>query len=150
MSRDMKEALLFDGLSAFAIYRRLNQRIPPRGSGSGIPVMSNRGVISRVMCVFKRRVCHLSLRPVARRAIAVYPPATGEQPLIAGILDLATRRMCGASCRHDARWALTPPFHPYPLRIAGGSFLSHYPRRRRRLPIKKCAALCCPDFPLYA
>jgi|GEM_PF-1596974 len=27
---------------------------------------------------------------------AVYPPAAGEQPLIAGILDLATHKACGS------------------------------------------------------
>lgn len=59
-------------------------------------------------------VCHLSLRPLARRAIAVYPPTMDEQPLDAGIFDLATRRKCGSICRHIDRWALTPPFHPYP------------------------------------
>ena len=44
---------------------------------------------------------------------AAYPPAMDEQSLNAGILGLATHEMCGASCRHEARWALTPPFHPY-------------------------------------
>ena len=46
-------------------------------------------------------------------SIAVYPSTMGEQPLDADILDLATRRWCGAPCRRGARWALTPPFHPY-------------------------------------
>jgi len=59
------------------------------------------------------RVCHLSLRPVARRAIAAYPPAMDEQPLTAGIFGLATRRMCGDAGHPASRWALTPPFHPY-------------------------------------
>ena len=36
----------------------------------------------------------------------------GEQPLNAGILDLATHKACGAAYRYVARWALTPPFHP--------------------------------------
>lgn len=46
-------------------------------------------------------------------AQAAYPPTMDEQSLNAGILGLATHEMCGASCRHEARWALTPPFHPY-------------------------------------
>lgn len=58
-------------------------------------------------------------------AQAAYPPAMDEQSLNAGILGLATHGMCGASCRHEARWALTPPFHPYLLR--GGRFLSLIP-----------------------
>jgi len=34
---------------------------------------------------------------------AVYPPAMGEQPLNAGILDLATHKACGTECHHPAR-----------------------------------------------
>ena len=53
-----------------------------------------------------------------------------EQPLNAGILDLATYKMCGGPYHCGPRWALTPPFHPYrPMlsgRPAGGNFLSHY------------------------
>ena len=45
--------------------------------------------------------------------IAFYPPTMDEQPLNAGIHELATHRWCGALCHHSARWALTPPFHPY-------------------------------------
>ena len=44
---------------------------------------------------------------------AVYPPATDEQSLIAGILDLATHKACGMTYHYVTRWALTPPFHPY-------------------------------------
>ena len=77
---------------------------------------------------------HLSERRVATRALAVYPPATDEQPLIAGILDLATHKTCGRQCRHRRRWAFTPPFHPYPREslpgreeiASGGYFLSRY------------------------
>jgi len=36
-----------------------------------------------------------------------------EQPLDAGILDLATHKMCGTWYHYLARWALTSPFHPY-------------------------------------
>ncbi|WP_418986950.1 hypothetical protein, partial [Bacteroides heparinolyticus] len=33
-------------------------------------------------------------------SIAVYPPAMGEQPLNAGILDLATHKTCGTEYRY--------------------------------------------------
>ena len=59
---------------------------------------------------------------------AAYPPAMDEQPFIAGIFGLATRRMCGLQCRHRSRWALTPPFHPYPHPKAGAVIFCHsYP-----------------------
>lgn len=53
------------------------------------------------------------------------------------------------------RWALTPPFHPYPYpnsyRDRGGIFsvaLSVYePSPAHTLPVRKYGALCCPDFP---
>jgi len=35
-----------------------------------------------------------------------------EQPLDAGILDLATHKACGTTHCCAARWALTSPFHP--------------------------------------
>jgi len=70
--------------------------------------------ISRVMCLSLRTgACHLSVLRIAARGIAFYPPAMDEQPLNAGIHELATHRWCGALCHHSARWALTPPFHPY-------------------------------------
>ena len=46
---------------------------------------------------------HLSVCRVATVAIAVYPPAMDEQPLNAGILDLATHKTCGALYRYNAR-----------------------------------------------
>ncbi|EPR68830.1 hypothetical protein ADICYQ_2216 [Cyclobacterium qasimii M12-11B] len=54
----------------------------------------------------------------------------------------------------DTRWALTPPFHPYPnWKTSCGGFLSvvlsvilvFLPGH---LPVRKYGALCCPDFPL--
>ena len=94
-------------------------------------------------------VCHLSLRPLARRAIAVYPPTMDEQPLDAGIFDLATRRKCDMSPYRPV--GSYPTFSPLPRARwpRGGHFLSPYPRRRRRLSVRKCDALRCPDFPLY-
>ena len=55
---------------------------------------------------------------------AAYPPTMDEQSLTAGIFGLATHEMYGIDCHQPTRWALTPPFHPYPVR--GGSFLLHY------------------------
>ncbi len=87
-------------------------------------------------------VSHLSTMSVAgpsgwamrcMATVAVYPPTMGEQPLNAGILDLATHEVCGATCRHVARWALTPPFHP--CRRCGGNFLSHCSAVAGRLPL---------------
>ena len=59
-------------------------------------------------------------------SLATYPPASGEQPLIAGIHGLATH---GTYCRATSlppRWALTPPFHPYlpEMRSPGGRSFS--------------------------
>ena len=54
------------------------------------------------------------------------PPGIGRATLhTAGILGIATFKSCGTLCRHSARWALTPPSHPYP-HIAGGYFLPRY------------------------
>jgi len=66
-----------------------------------------------------------------------------EQPFVAGILDLATRRMCGPACRHAGRWALTPPFHPCRVCIAatGGYFLSLIPDVAAGFPLEN-AVLC--------
>ena len=60
---------------------------------------------------------HLSEQCVATlletRVSALYPPAMDEQPLNAGILELATHKACGTRYHYCVRWALTPPFHPY-------------------------------------
>ena len=50
---------------------------------------------------------------------ATYPPASGEQPLIAGIHGLATHGTYGRTTSLPPRWALTPPFHPYRSEIPG-------------------------------
>ncbi len=47
-----------------------------------------------------------------------------EQPLNAGILGFATRRMCGSSRRRKDRWALTPPFSPLAAPAEGGRLFS--------------------------
>ncbi len=42
------------------------------------------------------------------------------------LFGLAPRGVWPASGSHRSRWALTPPFHPYPPR-ADGMFLCHFP-----------------------
>ena len=76
---------------------------------------------------------------------ATYPPASGEQPLIAGIHGLATRETYCRAASLPPRWALTPPFHPYPPGLrkspAGGRSLL---RSYTLTDIKSlaCAVLC--------
>ena len=59
----------------------------------------------------------------------------GEQPIadpmneipLAGIHGLATHKTCGMLCRHNIRWALTPPFHHHHGREGRGCHsLSRY------------------------
>ena len=71
---------------------------------------------------------------------AAYPPAMDEQPLIAGIFGLATRRMCGLRCRQRSRWSLTPPFHPYPPRKRAVIFCHTCPDVAAGFPLG-CAVL---------
>lgn len=73
------------------------------------------GPVSRVL--FPGRtpdLCHLSRAAVSCRLKQPTPPASGEQPLIAGIHGLATRETYCRATSLPPRWALTPPFHPYP------------------------------------
>ena len=107
-----------------------------------------RSDVSRVMCRHDGGVCHLSTPRGCPRDEAAYPPAMDGPSLTAGIFGLATHGMCGLCCRQQSRWALTPPFHPYLTwrRL----FSVTYPRRHRRLPVRKHVALSCPDFPLGA
>ena len=50
---------------------------------------------------------------------ATYPPASDEQPFIAGIHGLATHGTYGRMTSLPPRWALTPPFHPCRSEIPG-------------------------------
>ena len=56
--------------------------------------------------------------------------------------------MCGALCCHSARWALTPPFHPYHMR--GGRFLSHYSAVTDSFPLRNMALCVARTFLLPA
>lgn len=111
---------------------------------SGIPVRA--GPVSRVL--FPGRTpgpCHLSRAAVSCRLKQPTPPASGEQPLIAGIHGLATRETYCRAASLPPRWALTPPFHPYPPGLrkspAGGRSLL---RSYTLTDIKSlaCAVLC--------
>ena len=53
--------------------------------------------------------------------LATYPPTLDEQPLIVGIHGLATRKAYGRRTLLPPRWALTPPFHPYPKVLSSTS-----------------------------
>ena len=76
--------------------------------------------------------------------LAVYPSASGEQPLIADIHNLATHKTYCRMTSLPPRWALTPPFHPYPFgRLFSVTLL--YPLEYQAVNL--CGALCCSDFP---
>ncbi len=78
------------------------------------------------------------------RLPAVYPPATDEQSLTAGVHDLATRQTYCRDVLLHSRWALTPPFHPYPCgRLFSVTLL--YPCEYQAVNLR--AALCRSDFP---
>ena len=135
-------AFFFPGLLCFPGYCSRSRRPSRCGSGpkkgmplfGGIPVRA--GPVSRVL--FPGRT---SLLPPQ----ATYPPASGEQPLIAGIHGLATRETYCRAASLPPRWALTPPFHPYPPGLrkspAGGRSLL---RSYTLTDIKSlaCAVLC--------
>jgi hypothetical protein len=72
-------------------------------------VKSMLSLIERVLALRPSFICERRYR----RSLAVYPPTMDEQSLNAGVLDLATHKTCGTPCYRGARWALTPPFHPY-------------------------------------
>ena len=76
---------------------------------------------------------------------------TSEQLLIRAYLIFQPIRFTMQYRSPGTRWALTPPFHPYPAR-RGGIFSVALavtaPSPVRTLPVRKYGALCCPDFPL--
>ena len=75
---------------------------------------------------------------------ATYPSTLGEQPLIVDIHGLATHEAYCRGVSLPSRWALTPPFHPYPC---GRSFSVTllYPHGHQVVSLR--GALCCSDFP---
>ena len=118
--------------------------------GRRLPDHYSRRLSYGELVLSRRPVIYLRFLSYDMNPYAVYPPTMDEQPLNAGILDLATHKTCGTTYRYVVRWALTPPFHPCPIidtRISGGCFLSRCLCRRRQLPVRECGALRCPDFP---
>ncbi len=67
------------------------------------------------------------------------PPDNGRAILKCRYTWPCNPKMCGTSCHHEARWALTPPFHPY--HSCGGYFLSHYSTVTRSFPLES-VVLC--------
>ena len=75
---------------------------------------------------------------------ATYPSTLGEQPLIVDIHGLATHEAYCRGVSLPSRWALTPPFHPYPCgRLFSVTLL--YPHGHQVVSLR--GALCCSDFP---
>ena len=114
----------------------------------------------------KHRVCHLSGINVTIYLKQSTPRHRTSSPIYAGIFDLATHKVYGYFRYRKYRWALTPPFHPYPSphppyghpllkekeigkvilrRLFSVTLLCPH----EQLPVRKYGALCCPDFPHY-
>ena len=89
---------------------------------------------------------HLSACRVATVTLAAYPPTMDEQSLNAGILGLATHKTCGRQYHYRLRWALTPPFHPYRPRMAGGHFLSRGSAITDSFPLESMALCVARTF----
>ena len=70
----------------------------------------------------------------------LYPPTGGKR----NIFGLTTHEAYGYSRRREYRWALTPPFHPYPFR--GGYFLLHYCGLSPALPLASMAPCVARTF----
>ncbi len=106
--------------------RAVRRKPPLRDNKSGSAARISR-VLSAAGACAPRSLRHLSMPPVARTAtLATYPPASDEQPYCAGIHGLATRKRYGPARCRGGRWALTPPFHPYPEQFRAVVFC--YPR----------------------
>ena len=72
---------------------------------------------------------------------ATYPPASGEQPLTAGIHGLATHGTYGRATSLPPRWALTPPFHPYPPDVPSNA--PAVSKDARRIAARTRAVILC-------
>ena len=72
------------------------------------------------------------------------PPDNGRAILKCRYTWPCNPKMCGTSCHHEARWALTPPFHPYHL--CGGFFLSHYSAVTRSFPLESVVLYVARTF----
>ena len=143
-------AFFFPGLLCFPGYCSRSRRPSRCGSGpkrdaafGGIPVRA--GPVSRVLFPGRTPAPVIYLGRQSPAVSSNLPPASGEQPLIAGIHGLATRETYCRAASLSPRWALTPPFHPYPPGLrkspAGGRSLL---RSYTLTDIKSlaCAVLC--------
>ena len=76
----------------------------------------------------------------------LYPEVSGQpRP---SLFDLAPDGVCQARQSPVARWALTPPFHPDPVRETGGLLSVAISCGSRQLDVIQRLALWSPDFPL--
>ena len=76
----------------------------------------------------------------------LYPEVSGQpRP---SLFDLAPDGVCQARQSPVARWALTPPFHPDPVREPGGLLSVALSCGSRQLDVIQRLALWSPDFPL--
>lgn len=69
------------------------------------------------------------------------PPCGGP------LFGLASDGVCQAPVSPRDRWALTPPFHPYPALRRGGVFSVALSLGLPPVPVRDHPALRCPDFP---
>ena len=76
----------------------------------------------------------------------LYPEVSGQpRP---SLFDLAPDGVCQARQSPVTRWALTPPFHPDPVREPGGLLSVALSCGSRQLDVIQRLALWSPDFPL--
>src|SRR2546426_6216281 len=80
---------------------------------------------------------------------AAYPQLQRPGPGLAAYLALLRLGVTGAASFAAARWALTPPFHPYPW-IKGGLFSVALSVALRRPGVTWQSALRSSDFPQCA
>ncbi len=100
--------------------------------------------ISRVLYPPQGRAPIIYLRRRSPAASSNLPPTSDEPPLIVGIHGLATRETYCRTTLPPPRWALTPPFHPYPF---GRFFSVTLLCPLEHQAVNLLGALCCPDFP---
>ena len=110
-------------------------------------LMGGRSDVSRVMCRLSAVSVIYLLHAVARGLKQPTPRQWTSNPLLP--VYLALQHMgCAASGVAIGAGGLLPHLFTLTSPKERRSFSVTYPRRRRRLPVRKHAALCCPDFPL--
>ena len=107
--------------------RRLSRRAAPSfiyaarlpAGSSGLPPGNGRA--THLDGLRRPLPVYLTLQPIRRAARHLAMASVGSYPAFSPLLCIITTQ--------------------------SGNFLSHSLRRRRRLPVRKHGALCCPDFP---